>query len=232
MFKHYIFTRWNLLDANTTIYNNPNVKNPEEWMEHRMKLFDEITLPSVMLQTSRNFTWLLAFDVSNTPTWIINKYREFPNITPIHLYPADYVRCTGIHKDGDWIITSRLDNDDMILPEYIETVQSYFDETFKLVDTDGVKHVIATGKEYTPARKSNNSPFISLIEQVGVPWQSIANDPKERRLITEHVKTVYFCSHSHMEMHFPSVKSYKKLYKMIIHDRNISNKLEGNESEL
>ena len=235
MFKHYIFTRWNLLDANTTIYNNPNVKNPEEWMEHRMKLFDEYTLPSVMCQTCTNFTWLLAF-APKTPEWIIEKYNSFPRIKIIHKYPADWLRRNNAFEGGinplmygQWIITSRLDNDDMILPEYIETVQSYFDETFKLVDTDGVKHVLATGKEYTVARRSNNSPFISLIEQVGTPWQSIANDPKERRLITEPVKTVYYCSHSHMEMHFPSVKSPKKLYKMIIHDKNISNKLEGNE---
>jgi len=231
MFKHYIFTRWNLLDTNTTIYNNPAIDNPEVWMKHRMELFEKYTLPSVMLQTCKNFTWLLAF-AKETPIWITDKYKEFPNVVIIREYPADWLRRYWGHTEGDWIISSRLDNDDMIMPEYIETVQSYFDETFKLVDTDGVKHVIATGKEYTPARKSNNSPFISLIEQVGVPWQSIANDPKERRLITEHVKTVYFCSHSHMEMHFPSVKSYKKLYKMIIHDRNISNKLEGNESEL
>ena len=231
---HYIFTRWNLLDNDTTIYNNPAVKDPEAWMEHRMKLFDEYTLPSVMCQTSRNFTWLLAF-AEETPEWILRKYKEFPGVTIIKKYPADFVR--GYYKylfqfpiDYDpWIITSRLDNDDIILPEYIETVQSYFDNTFKLVDVNGFQHDLATGKDYDPDRAGCTSPFISLIEQVGTPFQSISTDPKEAKLITEPVKTVYYCSHSKMEWHFPAVKNPKRLYKMIIHDRNISNKITGYE---
>jgi hypothetical protein len=144
-----------------------------------------------------DFTWLLAFD-RKTPEWILSKYASFPGVEVIYNYPADHLKMeystlNASPYDGDWIITSRLDNDDIILPEYIETVQSYFDETFKLVDTDGVKHVLATGEEYSVARKSNNSPFISLIEQVGTPWQSISNDPEEKRLIDIPVKTVYYC---------------------------------------
>ena len=228
MFKHYIFTRWNLLDAETTIYNNPKVEDAEVWMKHRMELFDKYTLPSVMMQTCKNFTWLLAFD-KKTPIWITDKYKEFPNIDIIREYPADWVRRYWGHTKGDWIITSRLDNDDEILPEYIETVQSYFDKTFKLVDTDGYQHDLATGKLYDPDRAGCTSPFISLIEQVGVPWQSISTDPGEAKLIDMPVKTVYYCSHSKMEWHFPAVKNPKRLYKMNIHDKNISNKITGYE---
>jgi len=224
------------LDNHTTIYNNPAIKNPDEWMEHRMKLFDEITLPSVMCQTCTNFIWLLAF-APETPKWIIDKYNLFPHIDIIHKYPADYVRLNSHYlwphkireRINGWLITSRLDNDDMIMPEYIETVQSYFDETFKLVDVNGYQYDLATGKHYDPDRAGCTSPFISLIEQVGTPWQSISTDPSEKRLIEEPVKTVYYCSHSKMEWHFPSVKNPKRLYKMVIHDRNISNKVTGYE---
>jgi len=236
MFKHYIFTRWNLLDSKTTIYNNH--PDPEVWMKHRMKIFEEYTLPSVMIQTCKNFTWLLAF-ARETPKWIIEKYSSFPNVKIIYGYPAEwlrmeynseYAKMTGRQiRDGDWIITSRLDNDDTIAPEYIETVQSYFNEEFLIVDTDGVKKDLRTGKEYTVERRTNNSPFLSLIEQVGKPWMSISNDPKEKRLIEDPVKTCYWCSHTKMEWHFPSVKSPKKLYKMNLHEMNVSNKLEGNE---
>ena len=231
MFKHYIFTRWNLLDTNTTIYNNPAVEDPEVWIEHRMKLFDELTLPSVMCQTCMDFTWLLAF-AEETPRWITEKYSSFPHIKIIRKYPQEWLRnrygILGI-IDGNWLITSRLDNDDIILPEYIETVQSYFDETFKLVDVNGYQYDLATGKHYDPDRAGCTSPFISLIEQIGVPWQSTATDPQEARLITAPVKTVYYCSHSKMEWHFPAVKNPKRLYKMVIHDRNISNHITGHE---
>ena len=233
MFKHYLFTRWNLLDKDTTIYNNPSIKDPEAWIKHRIKLFDKYTLPSVMTQTCRDFTWLLAFD-RKTPEWILSKYASFPGVEVIYKYPADYLKMIYTWIDmppykGDWIITSRLDNDDIVLPEYIETVQSYFDKTFKLVDVNGYQYDLATKKHYDPDRAGCTSPFISLIEQVGTPWQSISKDSKEAKLITEPVKTVYYCSHSKMEWHFPSVKNPKRLYKMVIHDKNISNKITGYE---
>ena len=227
MFKHYIFTRWNLQDDKIDIYNNPLIPDPEEWMEHRMKLFDEITLPSVMMQTCRDFTWLLSFSPA-TPIKILRKYSEFPNVHIIYEYPRTYLRKMLANRK-EWIITSRLDNDDMIAPEYVEKVQGQFDEKFLLVDTDGVQLDLATGKTYTPDRKGNNSPFISLIEYTGVSWMSISRDPDERRLITEPVKTCYWCSHSKMEWHFPSVKIPQRLYKMVIHDRNVTNHITGNE---
>jgi hypothetical protein len=218
--KHWIFTRWNLLDAKTTIYNNPVIKNPEGWNQHRMKLFDTYCLPSVMNQTCRNFTWLLSF-APETPKSIIDKYITMPLVKIIFQYPADYVRSLypEVLKNGDWIITSRLDNDDMIAPGYIEAIQNQFDNYFMLVDTDGCQLDLKTGKRYDPARRSNNSPFISLIEQVGAQWGEI----------TDPVKTVYWCSHSKMELHFPSIKIDKRLYTMIIHDKNICNKIVGNE---
>lgn len=234
MFKHWIFSRWNLLDDNTDIYNNPQIDDPDEWMEHRMKLFDEYTLPSVMLQTCRDFTWLLAFS-PQTPRDIIRKYASFhaeyprgPRVHIIFEYPRTYLR-RMMANCKEWIITSRLDNDDMIAPEYVELVQAQFNEQFLIVDTDGVQLDLATGKEYTPDRAGNNSPFISLIEKTGTDWMSISTDPNEKRLITDHVKTVYWCSHSKMEWHFPSVKIPKRLYKMIVHDKNISNKITGHE---
>jgi len=223
MFKHWIFTRFNKLDNQMSIYNNPAISDPDKWMEHRMKLFDEITLMSVMLQTERNFTWLLSFDY-RTPGDILKKYASFPEVEIIFDYPPDWLRRQNLNK-GDWIITSRLDNDDYISPTFIEKVQAQFDETFKLVDTDGRLHDLATGKLYTVERKSNNSPFISLIEQVGTDWMSISKDSKERRLITDRVKTVYWCSHSKMEWHFPSVKINEVLYRTTVHSENVSNKI-------
>lgn len=227
MFKHYIFTRWNRMDNQVTIYNNPRVPDPEAWMEHRVKLFNEITLQSVMLQTERNFTWLLSF-AEETPKHITDHYATWPGVKIIYEYPQTWLRKQDL-KDGEWIITTRLDNDDYISPEYIEKVQAQFDETFKLVDTDGRQLDLETGKLYTVERKTCNSPFLSLIEQVGTPWESVTNDPREHRIISERIKTVYYCSHSKMEWHFPAVKINEVLYRMVIHSRNISNRIVGHE---
>ena len=226
MFKHFIFSRWNLLDSTTTIYNNPSIPDPEAWMEHRMKLFNEYCLPNMMLQNG-DFTWLLAF-APGTPKWITDEYATFPHVKIIFEYPRDWLRRQPI-KNGEWIITSRVDNDDTVSINYIERVQERFNEKFLLVDADGRQRDLITGKYYTVDRWGNNSPFISLIEQVGTDWMSISSDPNEKRLITDRIKTVYWCSHSKMEWHFPSVKIPEKLYIMNIHDRNICNKIVGDE---
>jgi hypothetical protein len=45
----------------------------------------------------------------------------------------------------------------------------------------------------------------------------------------EPIKTCFYCSHTKMIDHFPSMKIDKKLYRMVIHDRNISNRIVGKE---
>lgn len=218
------------MDGEVSVYNNVNIADPALWMEHRMRLFEDITLPSVMKQTEKNFVWLLSFDQA-TPKEIIKKYSDLPNVHIIYKYPRTYLR-DQLGKEifsGDWIITSRLDNDDYIYPKFIERVQDQFDETFKLVDTDGRQLDLETGKLYTVERKTCNSPFLSLIEKVGEPWMSVSKDPKEKKMIKEPVKTVYYCSHSNMEWHFPAVKINEVLYRMVIHDWNQGNRIVGFE---
>jgi len=227
MFRHFIFTRWNIMIGGVSVYNNPAVKNPEEWMRHRMKLFETYTLPSVLNQTCKNFTWLLSF-AAETPDTVTDRYRYYPFIQIINGYPADYVRNLYPEKlkHGDWLITSRLDNDDTIEPTYIARIQEkYLDgdsEDFLLVDTDGRQLDLKTGKYYDVARRSNNSPFISLVEKVGQKYISLNGTE-----ITMPIKTVFYCTHTKMEWHFPSMKIPERLYTMIIHDRNVSNKIVG-----
>lgn len=232
MFRHYLFTRWNLLMEGQTVYNNPQVPDPTEWMKHRVDLFESYCLPSVLNQTCRNFQWLLAF-ATETPREVIDRYNGYPFVKIIYQYPADYLRSLfGKNlNNGDYLITSRLDNDDTIEPAYIEKIQQQYldgmDEDFLLVDTDGRQLELATGIYYDVARRSNNSPFISLIERLGVKYKSLNGTQ-----IDMPVKTCYYCSHSKMEWHFPSMKIPERLYTMIIHDRNITNKIVGKELTL
>ena len=227
MYRHFIFTRWNLLIGEASVYNNPLIKNSDEWMQHRINLFEKYTLPSVLNQTCKNFKWLLSFDVS-TPDEITDRYRGYPFIQIIHQYPADYVRSLYPEKlkDGDWLITSRLDNDDMIEPTYIAKIQEQYHndsmEDFLIVDADGRQLELSTGRYYDTARKTNNSPFMSFIERVGKEYISF-----NKTIITMPVKTVFYCSHTNMILHFSSMRINERLYTMIIHDRNITNKIVG-----
>lgn len=221
MFKHYILTRFNKIDDNTDVYNY--VDDPDEWMRHRCDLFNSYCLPAMIMQTCKNFTWLLAFS-EKTPRKYIEFYEKFRFIRIIYEYPKTYVQnLYGTElKDGDWLITSRLDNDDYYHRTFIERVQGEFDHSFKLVDSEGQQLDLATGQFYSTARSSNNSPFISLIEQVGTPYKS-----PEKPFYDSPIRTVMYCSHSNMTLHFPSIRIDETLYTMVIHDRNVSNHIVG-----
>ena len=142
----------------------------------------------------------------------------------IYQHPTTWLR-EELRNKKEWIITTRLDNDDIILPTFIEKIQAQFNERFLLVDTDGYQLDLRTGKHYDVARRSNNSPFISLIERTGEVWNSMDG----KTIITDQVKTAMWCNHTNMELHFPSMKIPERLYKMVIHGRNIANRIIGRE---
>ena len=75
-FRHYLTTRFN-----AGIYGPTRLHTPEQWMEHRWKLFTAITLPSIMEQTCRIFTWLILMD-KKTPEFYLREMESFryPNL--------------------------------------------------------------------------------------------------------------------------------------------------------
>jgi hypothetical protein len=120
-FKHYLLTRFN-----AGIYGPKSRLRipPEQWMEHRWKLFTTITLPSIMEQTCQNFTWFLLFD-EQTPEAYLREMETFrcPNLKPI--YPtSDKGIWQQAVEPGDYdLVTTRIDNDDAFHRNTIETIQ-------------------------------------------------------------------------------------------------------------
>lgn len=214
--KYFIFTRFNLMMSGEnfqSIYNHPKINDPEAWMEHRIILFEKYTLPSVLAQTDKDFTWLLAFD-KQTPENILTRYDYIDNIHIIYEYPKFWIQ-NKIYDE--WLITSRLDNDDYIYPTYIEEIKKAFRRKEEVIDVEYIQFDYFTGKYYTSDRYPPNGPFLSLVEYVEM--DGLAN-------------TCFFCSHTKMPDNFPARKINKVLAKMIIHDRNISNHIVGKEIQL
>ena len=116
-FKHYIVTRFNL-----GLYSGEGgfeIKlSPDEWMDHRIELFMKYTLPSVAAQTCQDFKWLILID-PKTPV----KYRAvLTMIDNAELVTDSYLSHIPI---GDYkLVTTRLDNDDMIHKDFITDIQS------------------------------------------------------------------------------------------------------------
>lgn len=111
-FKHYIITRFNM-----GLYApNAGIRvTPQEWMDHRMRLFTTITLPSIVGQSCAEFTWLLGMD-AQTPDRYIQEIESFriPNLKIVYTGDIHPVWAQGF-EPGDYdLITTRLDNDDAL----------------------------------------------------------------------------------------------------------------------
>ncbi len=204
--EHYLITKYNL-----GIWQRGSA---EIWMNHRKKLFEDWTYPSVMAQTSKNFKWIVMIDENTPEKW----YKDY-DFTPLLMNFSSYNPCVKYLKKNcksDWIITTRLDNDDWIAPTFIEEIQKCFFKykTSKnkfLIDTWGVKFYTPRARDSRRRGKTVEIPhfpgshFISLCER------------------TDDIRMVRFMEHRQLPGKFPCKMITENLYKEIIHDKNIAN---------
>ncbi len=176
--KHYLITEWNvdMLDL--------------DWLRERQAFFEKFTLPSVQAQTNKDFTWVLVSD-SRTP----DEFKEVLDGYPAEVFYFDFenydwqapqyeggagtimqrsidlemidrplIEYIGL-QDTDYVITSRLDNDDAIANDHIERVQTeaakrWNGKRFWLDFVRGLKY--SHGFVYPV--NSPHSAFISFVE--------------------------------------------------------------------
>lgn len=219
MFQHYIITRFNLKrkDWNST-KNNEEVLS-ELWLKERFELFENFCFPSVKNQSNQNFKWLVFF-ATDTPEIYkvkIEKFaEEFDNFYPFFVegmesfIPSIKQKVQELDTEK-YIITSRLDNDDSLHKNYVNEVQSYFNnQNYMAIDIiDGYGMQIGAKVRIGKMRHSFN-PYISLIEK------------------KDDFKTVWHKGHTFWkyEKNIIAIKN-KPLWLTIIHEKNKSNKFRG-----
>lgn len=220
MFQHYILTRFNLRAKDwTTTKNNEKVLT-EEWLEERFELFENFCLSSVKGQTNQNFKWLVFFD-TNTPEVYKRKVEEFKNsyknFIPLFIdgmdnFLPEIIKNIDKNDSEEYIITSRMDNDDCIHENYIQVVQNQFNrQDHQAVDIiDG--YTLETGKNTRLGKLTKlNNPFISLIEK------------------KKNFKTVWFRNRHgswKYEKNMTKIKN-QRLWLSIIHSKNKINEFSG-----
>jgi hypothetical protein len=199
-FKHYILTRYNL-----GIYdkNNPyseSVGNPEEWMKHRMPLFQKC-IDGMIRQTNQKFIWVIAVDEKTDIVFKTNLER----VKIVNEQPHQWLRRQPC--EAEWIITSRLDNDDYYHMDFVKKIQENFREVEEVIDIDYEVLESYTGIKYPSKRERANSPFLSLVEK----W-------------TDKINTAMGRPHTVM----PDIYHSRKLGVLatqVIHDKNVCNKI-------
>jgi len=187
--KHFIITRFNYHAG-------------YEHMEQRLEMFNKFTRPSIEAQTSKNFEWLILghppLDVEIRE--VAHSFHEV-NKGIMGVGYLQYIK--ELTKNEDLVLMTRLDNDDMLMPTYVEDMQKEVTKP-ELYEFRGYRLDLRNGAFYIDTRHRANvtSPFITL-----------AQEPK-------NLKSVYAHNHGHMWQFFKLHIIEKRNWVQIIHDTN------------
>jgi len=197
-FTHYVITRFN-----EHLYSkNPyKVANPDAWMEHRLNLF-EACKESVLSQ-GVPFIWVIAVD-ENTPQHFLD--RIFTDDCMVKITCPVNETFSVITPPTEWIISTRIDNDDTYYPNALNRIQQTFKEEEFVIDID--YHQDLNGAKSPSYRRAANSPFLSLVENSNGGY-----------------KSCYARPHTKMVEDFKAMKIPEQLANMILHDKNQCNYL-------
>jgi Putative rhamnosyl transferase len=196
------------------------VGNPTpEWLVHRLDIFKHYCAPSVLLQTYKNFRWLLAVNPA-TPRWFLEAagvaaanaefvYHTEPTLTP---------RWTSLIRpfvNRGPLITTRLDSDDMVQRRFVEVVQAHseYSPYDEVIDFPIGLRVNLPDFAYVTLMEKRPTHFISLIERSDVH------------------KTVCSFSHKRADRNYPiRTASLQPFWAELCHGQNIVNALRPNDA--
>ncbi|MEP6646764.1 MAG: glycosyltransferase [Saprospiraceae bacterium] len=176
MFSHLLITRFNIKVSGFGPERMTS-QSSAEWLQERLRIFNMYCVPSVISQSNTDFTWLIYFD-SDTPIKIINEVSTLKNkishlkiilVDHFDAFVEDIIRKIRTSPEP-YVISSRLDNDDLISSEYINSVQNAFIPVHNTIINFNAGYELSLPDHVL--RKWNNSfknQFTSIIEDKSEP---------------------------------------------------------------
>jgi len=191
-FQHFLFTRFNLPFKDRS---RPDLTCERQWLRDRIDLFERWTLPSLRAQTCREFQYLVLFR-DDSPDWF-KSYVESnwgDIVQPMWEDPKkcrwccrwkvkQFLRTQGEHE---WVISTRIDNDDAISRDFVERLQSFIRPQAEwLFFATGILHSEISNLSSVVDYPSN--PFPSRVEKrqeaegcYEIPHHLIEQEPNVR----------------------------------------------------
>ncbi|SFJ15819.1 glycosyltransferase [Planctomicrobium piriforme] len=206
-FDHWLVTRFNLPIS-------PFIGLDPKWFHHRLSLFLKYCLPSVASQSCQDFRWLLLVD-RDTPFDLLASLSYARHEQPFDVLPVGHNWLTELtshlrrNARTGFLITTRLDNDDVLHPEHLATVQAAFRrQHFGF-------HEFPCGLQLDETTFSafhievSSGPFLTLMERVG-----------------ETAKTVY-CHGHHLvkEIEGLTPLPLDPAWVQVVHSANLVNRI-------
>ena len=218
--QHFLLTRFNIRIERWRATRDGHETRSQEWLENRINLFEKYCLPSVVNQRNQDFIWCVAMD-DQTPDEYKKQMRQLlepfehfhiiyvsPHIPDIRRYMAFVQR--KLNPATRYVITTRLDNDDLVHEVFIDAIQKLFQEqNGLLIDLEnGYQIVNLDKKQQIRLYDRPYYHFISLVEKA------------------DQFQTVYRRQHNDWRDYSP-VKTIKdqRLWAELLHSHNMANKI-------
>ena len=178
-YRHFIITRFNLKFPGN-VWEKDRLGNSvltDEWLASRVDLFMKYCLPSVQKQSNRNFQWLIYFN-TGTKEAVLQHFRDLElKNTNLRILLADgyddFMKryCSDVlsycDDSTEYIITTRLDNDDIVHRDFTARIQEVFSgQDFMAVNFVKILMLDPENKDKIFIDYSFSNHFISVIEKV------------------------------------------------------------------
>ncbi len=216
VFQHFFLTRFNIATPGREFA----IRNRPGWLEERFDLFERYCLPSMRHQINQNFKWIIFFD-EDTPAQYRSRIEECRKVREFHPYFTGLFEARGwgdavasvVEGRCDYLITTRLDNDDALCENFVEQLHKKITAT-ELEGVDFLNftkgYVVQGAKIY--ALKHRTNAFVSRIEKY-----------------EEHAETVCVVPHMDVENlgRVRQVDSRSGTWIQVVHGGNVSNRVRG-----
>lgn len=217
--KHFLLTR---INTETDVWGSRGSRKlarfrfDEDYLQHRVDVFERYTIPSVEQQACRDFTWLVfihrdtGVDIKKKFGDRVDNLVEIASDTEI----PDIVQCAG-----EEVITTNLDSDDLIASDYIESIQREYSTTLN----DAPRPVVLS----FPLGFKLSEPNQVLVGTyfVNNPFASLINREGETLAVSSY-------NHGVLDQYFPVVVADRVyMWITVVHSKNIANSLKRDSRE-
>lgn len=210
-FRHYLLTPFNVKRELT---GRNGAATSRDWLENRIDLFMIYCFPSVIAQSNKNFEWLIFFDRDTDADLLARIEIKISSYSFIKIIFCDFwtseMILENIPVDLDawqWLITTRIDNDDAIHSSFVDIIQRNFSQKREFINFEN--GVIAAGNRFYRYVHPSNA-FLTFVE------------PRF------DARTVFSCNHE-KAAEVASVRQVREIFGFcqVVHGGNVSNKIRG-----
>lgn len=189
-FNHYISTRFNVPTKIWGKTRDGHQPLTEKWLSDRFEIFINYCLPSFKNQTNQNFQWFVFFD-TNTPEKYIEIIEEikssYINFKPVFVNDFEEMfekfKLISSSHDRDFVITTDIDNDDMIQKDFIKNIQELYQPLHNLAID------LKLGLQLT--KTSADTAFAQILYYTGSPFVSLVEERNNVKTVMHQSHTLY-----------------------------------------